>query len=253
MEESTLRTPRNVRIVFKVVFYLSVVSAMLFCTSVLFTFYAPYVVEPSRHFNNDTPHVLLFPPEQNLRQTKNACGIYAVTAAIHAIGLNHLVSTTYNGRFAEKDLELINVTTNQIEKKILRLPNGYILPISLQNSVESYPQLDASAQNFSRLTNQQKIDALKSLSGLSPIIILGRKDGSLHYLTILGHEGDTFFVYDSLLPVAADKVHTIDSNGNGPGNISLSATEILTFWNEGGWHGLYKNFLLEINPTTDWM
>ena len=70
-----------------------------------------------------------------------------------------------------------------------------------------------------------------------------------HYLTILGFdkEKDEFYIYDSLY-YKLNRTHTVDSNGDLPGNKNFSSEELLDFWGWGGIYGFYDWFAIVARP-----
>lgn len=184
------------------------------------------VVEPQSDVTK-----LFFPSEWNVRQTKNACGVYAVSAAI----------SSWNA----KQMDPKNVA----RKIFWRLPSGYTLPWGIEDGLSHYG-IANSAYSADHLSEKEKITFLQSwLAARTPIVLLGREHNLLHYVTLLGYEksSSTFFVYDSLLQKSeTDPSHTVDLNGEEPGNTTWTSDQLLDFWNTGGVWGFYKNYAVVI-------
>src|SRR3989338_2008504 len=168
-----------------------------------------------------------FPIDQRLRQGINECGPYSAAAAIAGV----------TGVFTDPR-EIVASTK-------WRLPSGGTLPWGMTAVLKDR---DLSPREFTarHLSYNDRMRAVVSeLQRGHPVILLGRKEGTLHYITVLGYdrETDTFHLYDSWYP-QGDDGHTIDDNGAEAGNRTLSRSELLSFWQGGGagpfyrWYGI---------------
>jgi len=157
----------------------------------------------------------------NYRQSINSCGPYSAAAAIR-------VATG-------KDL-----SSEDIAKHIPWRFHGVTLPFGILSTLHSHNvPFEECIVSFS---DAQKIQWLREqIAQKHPVILLGRKKNALHYITALGYGTSTFNVYDSWEDKSNDNL-TIDKNGSASGNVTLTDTELLQFWNNGGVLGLYKNY-----------
>lgn len=166
-----------------------------------------------------------YAPEFNYRQTVNDCGPFNTAAVVRALTEREVSSA----QFAE-DIGW-------------RLRNNYTIPIGLEMQLKANG-LNVEVPNMEPLMDEEKIVYLKQeLSNGHPIIVLGARDGFEHYITLLGFdsEKDEFYFYDSFFDKDESKSgHTIDTNGDAPGNRIYSSKELLEFWRGGGMYGLYE-------------
>ncbi len=218
-------SPRIKRFVF--VFLAFATLSVIATVTIVALIHAPFRVGESSIIEPPSGVVkLFFPSEWNLRQTKNACGVYAVYAAVSS--------------WSSKQTEPSDVARNIF----WRLPSGYTLPWGVEDGLSHYGQ--HSAYTADHVTDKEKLIFLEGgLSLRTPIVLLGREHDLLHYVTLLGYEktSSTFFVYDSLLPRNEGKAnHTVDLNGEDPGNITWTSNQLLDFWNAGGVFGFYRNY-----------
>ena len=169
------------------------------------------------------------PVEQNLRQGVNECGPYSAAAAIAAVTA------------AFTDPHELSATTPW------RLSNGGTLPWGMTAVLRSH-RLSPRAFTVHRLSDDDRVHVIASeLHQGHPVILLGRKEGVLHYVTVLGYDrdADTFAVYDPWHPQGNDGL-TIDDNGSQPGNRALSRTELLDFWRGGGVGMFYRWYAIVV-------
>jgi len=169
-----------------------------------------------------------FPKKNNLRQTYNDCALFSTKAVV--------------GIILKKE-----VTINEIRKSIKeRMKNNYTLPWGIEKYLKK-SGVRIRTIYYSGINETGKIKKLKEkLSKKHPVIILIGLGGYPHYITLLGYNSDSFFVYDSVL--AADpenKLFTKDQNGSLPGNRNIKYSELVKLWEKGGMYGLYKNYGIE--------
>ena len=81
------------------------------------------------------------------------------------------------------------------------------------------------------------------------MILLGKKDEALHYMTLVGYtkigEEFRFHVYDSWHTKGEGGL-TADDNAALPGNRTLTSDELMNFWREGGLFGMYQWYALVV-------
>lgn len=203
-------------------------AALVVCIVVAVTWY-----QPSPSVETETAEIpssfrLNYPSDQNFRQGLNECGPYTAAAALRMI-----VDTD---------------TTSQevVDAMHWRLPNGYTSPFGMKRVLKSFGA-HVDEITTKKLTDEEKLLTLRQeLSAEHPVILLGEKDGIKHYYALVGYEEDDFFVYDPLHDPLDDTL-TIDSNGDDPGNRTLSEDELLTFWSTGGLGGLYEYYALVVS------
>jgi hypothetical protein len=171
----------------------------------------------------------------NLRQTPYDCGAY---------NLHWIISTP-------TDLQdLVKMNRSKM------IPRIGVVPETLQSTLKSQG-IKSHIRTFRWLEDGAKISFLTDiLNANHPIILLVRRHGYMHYITITGFDRNGFDIYDPLLPNAdqgktvdnnADKNTTIDKNGATPGNDYLTNKELLDLWNEINVWGFYKNTALIIH------
>ena len=170
--------------------------------------------------------ILSYKTEWNFRQSKNACGPYSAAAVIRQLTNNDASSET-------------------ISHETPWRYHGYTLPSGVANVIRKN---GLSADEFiSAGSDEDKILWLHSqIAQQKPVIILGRKNGRLHYVTLLGYQQDRFNVYDSLEEKGATEM-TIDKNDSLPGNINWTDDELLAFWSQGGLLGLYRYYAIVVH------
>ncbi|OGH62239.1 MAG: hypothetical protein A2848_02090 [Candidatus Magasanikbacteria bacterium RIFCSPHIGHO2_01_FULL_50_8] len=172
-----------------------------------------------------------YPAMYNFRQSINDCGPYAAAAVIRV-------------------MKNVPIDSQELVKKLsIRLPSGGTMPHSLNKVLSKYGIL-THEENFAapEITDQMRLDQLtRYITNGHPVILLGRKNGVQHYITILGYEKNgekiSFDVYDSW-HTKHQGGFTTDDNGDAPGNRTLSEDELLDFWRGGGVFGLYRYYAL---------
>ncbi|HOX18122.1 MAG TPA: hypothetical protein PKW82_06665 [Spirochaetales bacterium] len=151
----------------------------------------------------------------NIEQTGNSCGPHSAMAAI-------FVATG-----ATLDPREIDRTIGS------RMANGYTWPWGVArflraNGVTAKIRWHALQPDSDRLTWVRA----RIADGHPVIVIVGTRR-YLHYVTVLGYSGERFSLYDSLKGA--------DLNGAAPGNLDLSATELLAWWKGAVWKGIPIN------------
>lgn len=166
---------------------------------------------------------LEYPSVWNYRQSINSCGPYSAAAVI---------------RITTKQ----NIDSEDLAKTTPWRFRGYTLPFGVISGLKKY---HVPTQEFIvGLSDSDKLHWLKSNIGKgSPVILLIRKDGLLHYVTLLGYKENTFDMYDSLEDKGEDSL-TVDTNSDGAGNSTWTNEQLLSAWNQGGLFGLYKNYAI---------
>lgn len=167
--------------------------------------------------------------ELNYRQTINDCGPYNTAAVVRAL----------------KDKE---IDSGEFAREIgWRLPNKYTLPWGLEGQLKAQ-DIVVEKSHLWLLSNEAKILFLRQqLSQEKPVIILGQKNDSQHYITIFGFDAlkDEFYIYDSLHDKNPRYAQlTVDDNGHLPGNKTISSKFLLDFWRGGGMYGVFKWYAL---------
>lgn len=155
--------------------------------------------------------------EIQVRQGLNQCGPASAMAIINAYN-NEIIP------LSKIDKEMNGRTENK-----LTYPWG-ITGYLKDNGIKSKGKI------LMFKTKNQRLNFLKNkLSEDKPIIILNKLGNVLHYFTILGYnEKNDFYIYDSMQPVEIinNKRMTVDSNGNKPGNLTLSWEDLLIKWKD---------------------
>ncbi len=165
------------------------------------------------------------------RQTPYNCGPYNV----------HAIAST-NPDFTVSAEELV---TRIDQWKIPRL--GF-LPFHIRYLLKSV-ELKSHALNFRWLDDQDRLDILASrVANGNPIILLVKKHGYQHYITVFGYnlETDQWHIYDPMLSQAEGN-QTIDTNGALPGNETLKGDELLYLWSQGGMLSFFEWYAISVN------
>lgn len=155
----------------------------------------------------------------NYRQSANACGPYSAAAVLRVLTRQDISS------------EDISHTTPWRY-------HGYTLPFGITQTLRSHGII---AHEFIITgSGEEKLAWLRSqIAQTKPVILLGRKEGLLHYVTILGYQDDQFHLYDSL-EEKGERNLTLDLNSELPGNETWTSQALLSFWQKGGVAGLYQ-------------
>ncbi len=184
----------------------------------------PNSVQPST-FDHPEQAALPYASEWNYRQSLNACGPYSAAAVIRLAN---------NG----------DLSSEEIAEHTPWRYKGYTLPFGVVSNLKRSGL--TVQESIIALQNPEKLSWLREQIGRgSPVIILIRKNGLLHYVTLVGYTRQTFDIYDSLEAKGKDKL-TVDLNGEAPGNVSWTDEELLTLWNQGGLFGLYQNYAITV-------
>jgi hypothetical protein len=115
-----------------------------------------------------------------------------------------------------------------------KLGNGYIYPWGITRFLRGRG-VAAKASYLGLRSDAGKERWLRETvsSGRPAVVILGTRK-YLHYVTVLGYDGPSYHLYDSLL--------AMDTNGERPGNVTVRAGELLDRWNGAR----FKGFRLEM-------
>ena len=162
--------------------------------------------------------------EHNYRQSSVECSVYTV----YAVGV------------IAKNIQLdIGTLWNEIPLKV----SIGVHPWGLEYLLKKYG-FNFTTPSVRHLNNEDKLLYLRQeLSQEHPIILLGEyhKGQYQHYMTLVGFDDelDVYYFYDSL-HARQDENYTIDSNGDLPGNRTLTSDELFNFWTGGGLYGFYE-------------
>ncbi len=168
---------------------------------------------------------------QNLRQSPYDCGAYNAWTVIDALG---------------SEIPLKNIINLNREKFI---PRTGVVPEVVKRALEQSP-VYATIRTMRWNSDEEKIENLKrALSAGNPLILLVKRHGYMHFITVTGFDGDNFNLYDPLLAAGANGV-TIDRNGESSGNDALLSAELIKIWNEISVWGFYKNIVISVAEIT---
>ncbi|MDP3975398.1 MAG: papain-like cysteine protease family protein [bacterium] len=195
-------------------------------------------VWPMDHIEVPNQFLISYDSEFNFRQSINDCGPYSAAAMVRAVAGKEADSNEFASTMSWR-LPRIGYHPWGLEKKLEEEGIHFIVP-----------------KNVSNATDEQKIQYLRyRLSHGGPIIILGEKNGYQHYVTLLGYNSgkDEFYIYDSWHDKGVGNL-TVDDNGDLPGNRTLSESELMDFWRDGGMFGFYKWYAIVTLPESelDW-
>lgn len=175
-----------------------------------------------------------YPSSFNYRQTGTTCGPYSVAAVMRIYGYT-------------------DVSSEEIASSIsYKIPGYGTHPLGLEEALKKLGLTPAAYRlDQSDMSDRGRAAFLKvKLIGNQPVIILGQKNGVQHYVTILGVNVDTdeFYLYDSWLDEGEPGM-TVDENGETPGNVTMTADQVLNFWRGGGLYGFYEWYALVVEIT----
>ena len=147
----------------------------------------------------------------NLEQRDNTCGAHAAMAVLYAQNREEVDPYAIYGQIPEK------------------LGNGYIYPWGITRFLRGR-NIGAKVLYLGLLSDARMERWLRESvsSGRPAIVIIGTRK-YLHYVTVLGYDGPTYHLYDSLFAT--------DTNGERPGNITVPAGELLDRWNGARFRG----------------
>jgi hypothetical protein len=166
-------------------------------------------------------------PGIQLAQTYNNCGPYSARAVIAVL----------TGRVP--DAERLAAETGWRVYRNLTLPQG-VIGLLNANGIRTRPF------SLSMLDERKKGESLKRIvSRGHPVILLVQVGKVQHYLTVLGYDGNRFFLYDSFRKRLPDSRLTIDDNGWEPGNRTCPLEELLSLWARGGKLMFYRYYGIE--------
>jgi hypothetical protein len=87
------------------------------------------------------------------------------------------------------------------------------------------------------LSKKRRIEWLKSrLHRDIPVIVIVGNDKYLHYISLLGYDSTSFFIYDSLIKS--------DMNGSKSGNINVGYYELIDKMNSARWKSIKLNIAI---------
>lgn len=169
--------------------------------------------------------LLTYQPEWNIRQSVNSCGPYSITNLMHITGKPYL-------------------SADSISQETPWRYHGYTAPFGLARVLLNHGY--SIEERIVDIPDEERIIWLKKrLTERKPVVMLGKKTAFQHYVTLVGYTNDSFHVYDPL-EEKGERDLTIDKNGDKPGNIDWSKEQLLTFWHDGGFYGLYRYYALTI-------
>jgi len=147
----------------------------------------------------------------SLTQRDNTCGAHAAMAVLYV---------TKGERVNPYDVY------RSIPEK---LGNGYIYPWGITRFLRG-KGIKAKASYLGLRSDAGKERWLRETvsSGRPAIVIIGTRK-YLHYVTVLGYDGPSYHMYDSLLKT--------DANGSLPGNLTVTSGELLDRWNGARFKG----------------
>jgi Peptidase_C39 like family len=199
--------------------------------------YSPILLSPFQKpiikpYPNSNP--LTLNPLNHFRQSLNNCGSYAVAGVLNV----------FDDKLVDPE-EIANSISYKFKDR-------FTLPIGLESYLKN-KGMNVENNNTIGLSELQKIDYLKYQlsSGKAGILLVKIPDSPwyyLHYITILGYDESSFYVYDSLAPRDSDSKFTIDTNGPQPGNKSIPAKELIQIWDAGNILNYPKNYNLFVKP-----
>ena len=167
------------------------------------------------------------------RQSYNNCGPYSVMAVV-----NILTGDELDGEILAKQMKW------RIRKN-LTFPQGVVSLLRKYN-------VRTNEYVLWTLSDSRKAAFLRSkiFSG-SPVVLLVKVHGVLHYVTVLGYDKSGFMLYDSMQEKSAENPrYTIRDKNASVGNTYLSDSELISLWNKGGVKFAFKNWCVVCNTKT---
>ena len=128
-----------------------------------------------------------------------------------------------------------------------KIPKLGFLPFHIRHLLSSV-NLQASISNFRYLDDQDRLDVLAAeISQDNPVILLVKKHGYQHYITLLGYDldQDLWHIYDPMLSKSGNQ-DTVDTNNKDTGNETLSGDELLHLWSGGGMLSFFKWYAMTV-------
>ena len=167
--------------------------------------------------------------DENLfyRQSLNNCGPYSVMA----------VTSILRNDEAAPDPEVLAKQMKWRIRKNMTFPQG-VISLLHDNKIKTKEYV------LYTKSDSQKISFLKEqILHDTPIILLIRQHGILHYVTVLGFDDNGFMLYDSMQEKSADDPgHTIRDEKAIEGNRYFTNQELLDQWNSGGVKFAFRNW-----------
>jgi hypothetical protein len=185
-------------------------------------------LSPSKNFKEQSNARISVQPKELLKQTDFDCGAFNMSAAINTLSQR-------------------KTTPPDLIKEIgLKKFKEGILPETVVKILQSQEDVSAKIRTTRWLSDEDKIKYLKSeLAQGHPLILFVQKEGFLHYHSLYGYEGDSFFVYDSWLP-EQNAFFTVDNNGEEIGNGSLASATILKMWGLAEKFNMYQWVVISV-------
>ena len=161
------------------------------------------------------------------RQSYNNCGAYSVMAVVNILTADELNPETLASQMKWRIIK--NLTFPQGVVSLLQKYNIYTKEYVLWTKGDS-----------------KKADFLRSqiLHG-TPVILLVKAHGVLHYVTVLGFDENGFMLYDSMQEKSAENPrYTIRDEKASAGNRWISESALIEMWNNGGVKFAFKNWCI---------
>jgi hypothetical protein len=156
--------------------------------------------------------------EINLLQKGNTCGAHSVMA------IQYIINGTKENPYSIYD---------KIDEK---LGNGYLYPWGLTRYLKS-KGIKYKVNYLGFLNKRNRVDFLKrKISGNNPVIVVVGNEKYLHYVSVVGYDSISFFVYDSLVKD--------DMNGLYVGNVNIGYEELITKMKDAEWKGIKLNIAI---------
>ncbi len=189
-------------------------------------------VKPEIELNYPASYQLTNVPTQYLRQTPYDCGEYNV----------YFVMQIFPEPITEE------VVKKEIKKSKIRKLG--VLPETLVNFFnDKTKEVRANLISVKKQTDEQKIETIKQIlsNAEKPVIVLVKRHGYLHYLTVIGYDRTHLHVYDPMIARDGDSDFTQDLNGATVGNDSIADADFLNLWSQGNVLGVYKNVFIQFD------
>lgn len=168
------------------------------------------------------------------RQTYNNCGPYSVMAAVNILTGEKL------------DGETLAAEMKWRIRKNLTFPQGVV------QLLHKY-KIRTKEYVLWAKSDSEKAAFLRSqiLHG-TPVILLVKVHGVLHYVTVLGYNENGFMLYDSMQEKSAENPrYTIRDESVASGNTWLCDSDLISLWNKGGVKFAFRNWCIVCNTEKD--
>ena len=161
------------------------------------------------------------------RQTFNNCGPYSVMA----------VTSILRNDEAAPDPEVLAKQMKWRIRKNMTFPQG-VISLLHDNKIKTKEYL------LYLKSDSEKITFLKEqVSHDTPVILLIKQHGILHYVTVLGYDENGFMLYDSMQEKSTDDpICTIRDEKATNGNRYFTYQDLLDQWNKGGVKFAFRNW-----------